>query len=189
MAFEFEYQTERLLLKVLDGSSAAEVLRFYYYNRDIFEPYESTKPSDFYTFEGMKNIVNGEFNVIAKGHGVRYYLFLKNDPRTIVGTVSFSHLHDNGGWSCAIGYKLDRDYIGYGYAFEACSFLIPTVMESCDVMRIIADIMPSNADSLRLIDRLGFTFETVAKQSHNICGKNEDHLRYAILREDVLGKN
>lgn len=188
MGFEFEYKTERLLLRVLDSSSAADVLRFYYYNRDIFEPYESSKPADFYTYDGMKNMVSGEFGVIARGLGVRYYLFLKDDPDYIIGSVSFARLHDNGGWSCSIGYKLDRDHCGQGYAFEACSFLIPTIMESCGVMRIIADIMPTNTDSLRLIERLGFTFEAIARKSHNICGVDEDHLRYVILREDVLGK-
>ena len=57
---KFEYQQDSLVLKVLDTSHTGEVLDFYKRNKDSFEKYETDKPSNFYTYTFIYNLLNME---------------------------------------------------------------------------------------------------------------------------------
>ena len=59
---KFEYQQDSLVLKVLDTSHTGEVLDFYKRNKDSFEKYETDKPSNFYTYTFIYNLLKAEYN-------------------------------------------------------------------------------------------------------------------------------
>lgn len=172
------YNTDRLTLRILDEQYAGIVLDFMTVNKDAFERWDSTRPEKFYTLSYQQTFLSAEKRLFSKGTGMRYWIFLKGDTSSILGSVSFSYLNDSIR-HCSIGYKLAEQYQGNGYATEAASFLIPLIMSEFDIHRIEADIMPSNVSSLRLIDRLGFHYECIAVKSHEILGNPEDHLRFA----------
>ena len=60
---KFSYETNRLLLKILDGSNANDVLRFYLTNREPFEQCEALRPENFYTEDYQRRVLNHEFNM------------------------------------------------------------------------------------------------------------------------------
>lgn len=49
MQMKMNYETQRLELKVLPNTAAAQVLQFYLDNQKIFEKYETDRPKQFYT--------------------------------------------------------------------------------------------------------------------------------------------
>ena len=61
---KFEYQQDSLVLKVLDTSHTGEVLDFYKRNKDSFEKYETDKPSNFYTYTFIYNLLKAEYNAV-----------------------------------------------------------------------------------------------------------------------------
>ena len=83
-----KYETNRLILKVLGPDYAADVLRFYLDDKELFEKYEIDRCQGFYTEGHQRTILNLEYSLCLKLQLVRFYVFLKEDPESIIGTVS-----------------------------------------------------------------------------------------------------
>lgn len=66
--------------------------------------------------------------------------------------------------SLEIGYVLNREYWGKGYAVEGCEALIRNVFEQ-GIHRIYAECDPENKASWRLLERLGFRLEAHLRQN------------------------
>ncbi|MGN1083418.1 MAG: GNAT family N-acetyltransferase [Lachnospiraceae bacterium] len=178
---KLSYETERLQLLICNEEYSAALLDFMTENKDFFAPWEPRRLPAFYTEEFQAQVLRAEFQAMLRSVYLRYYLFLKEDPERIIGTVSFSNLSRGEDKSCRVGYKLAKAYTGKGYAGEALRRLLPELHKELGIHRIEADIMPDNLPSLRLIERLGFSYEGVARSSHEINGVWTDHLRYSYI--------
>ncbi len=177
----FAYETERLHLLICNEEYAPALLTFMTENREFFAPYEPKREPGFYTEEFQTQLLRAEFQAMLHHTYIRYYLFLKKDPTHIIGTVSFSGISRTDDKSCRIGYKLDANHTGKGYATEAIQCLLPELHKHLYIHRVEADILLENAPSLRLIERLGFTYEGVARSSHKVGTTWRDHLRYSYI--------
>jgi len=180
-----QYDTERLSLRILTQSSAPFVLRFFKDNASAFEPWEPSVPQDYYTETYMQRLLAAEFEQFITGKFVRFWVFLKEEPDIVIGTISFSHIIRGSYSCCELGYRFDTQFQGQGYAKESLDFLIPIFMKDQDIHRIQADIHPDNLKSIKLISGLGFKFEGTARESHCIQGVWTDHLRYSLLSSDI----
>jgi RimJ/RimL family protein N-acetyltransferase len=83
-----------------------------------------------------------------------------------------------------IGYTLRREFHGHGYAREAVAAIVDHVLATTPVHRIEASLDPRNVASMRLLESIGFTFETLTRQSYFMRSEWYDDLRYAMLRDD-----
>lgn len=104
---KFEYQQDSLVLKVLDTSHTGEVLDFYKRNKDSFEKYETDKPSNFYTYTFIYNLLKAEYNACIHGKHIRFFLYDNSVSDKIIGSVSFTDIKSSMK-SCVIGYKIDE---------------------------------------------------------------------------------
>ena len=176
-----EYQTERLILRILTTDSLREVLEFQTRNRELFEQYEPILPINFYTAEHQQALLKCEFDLAVKMKTIRYYVFLKTDPSRIIGTVC---LHDIQYFSysyCEIGYKFDQDFHHRGFAKEAVLQVLSIAFYGIGLHRVFARVLPENEPSIRLLRSLGFMEEGVEHECIQIRGAWRDHLRFAIL--------
>ena len=87
--------------------------------------------------------------------------------------------------SCFLGYKVDQRFNGLGVATEAIAASNRYLFEVFGLHRIEANIMPSNLASQRVVEKLGFEQEGLAKAFLKINGKWEDHYRYALRSESL----
>lgn len=174
------YETDRLLLQILNENYSMQVLTFLSRNRSYFDSYELAKENTFYTEEFQKKLLHEEFNQAIKGNRLRFYIFRKDAPQRIIGTVSFGNLHHSF-HSCQIGYKLDPLYQHQGYATEALSAAIDIAAAELKLHRITAYVLPSNQPSISLLERLGFELEGTARDYAIIDGQWHDHLQYAWI--------
>lgn len=182
---QLSYQTDRLNIKILGEECAHLTLKFYKENDLLFSPYETTHPDTYLTLDYQQAILAAETKLLLKSQGVRFYLFKKEDPDQIIGTISFSNLIKGPSSCCHLGYKLAASAQKQGFAYEAIHFLIPEIMSTYHIHRIETDILKENEASLRLIRRLGFTYEGITRKSHEIQGIRRDHLRFSFLYEEL----
>lgn len=178
---KLNYETARLQLLICNEEYSDALLEFVTENKDFFAPWEPRRLPAFYTAEFQAQVLHAEFQAILRCVYLRYYLFLKEDPEHIIGTVSFSNISRSEDKSCRVGYKLAKAYTGQGYATEALRRLLAEIHQGLSIHRVEADIMPNNLPSLKLIERLGFSYEGVARSSHEINGTWTDHLRYSYI--------
>ncbi len=177
----YEYETERLFLRILNPHDAKKVLRFHQENRELFEKYEPDRVPGFYTLSHHEAMLRFELKLAAKLSTVRFYVFRKTDTSRVIGTVCF-HDISRSFYSCTeIGYKFAADCHHQGYAAEALQKGIEVMFQELGLHRINARVMPENADSIRLLERLGFAREGLERESILLHGRWVDHYRYGLL--------
>lgn len=177
----FRLQTDRLILSVLESTYAAEVLQLYQNNQELFDTFEPTRPSNFYTLPFQTAFMQQEYTDIMKGKTLRYYIFLKENPDHIIGSVNFSSIVHGPFSRASIGYKLDACVHGNGYAFEACQAAINEFFSCYKIHRLDARVAPNNIPSIKLLERLGFVYEGIEYQGVEVNGTFQDHFRYGLI--------
>ena len=180
----FRLITDRLILQVEDSSKAEQILSFYERNSMIFDLFEPTRPDNFYTLTYQKAVLQYEYSEIVKGKTLRYYIYLKDSPDTIIGSLNFSRIEHGPFSRTSIGYKIDRDYQNQGYATEACQAAIPVLFSNYKIHRIEARVSPDNISSIKLLEHLGFQFEGLEYKSVEVNGVFQDHFRYSLIAPD-----
>lgn len=75
----FQYETTRLLLKVLRADCAPQVLDFYNRDKELFEMYEIDRVPDFYTVKHLQKVLRYEYSMAVKSQLFRFYVFQKEN--------------------------------------------------------------------------------------------------------------
>lgn len=181
------YETERLLLKVIDESFSEKVLDYYLRNKDFLEEWEPIKSVEFYTLDYQRDLIKKDLINIESGNQLRLWILKKDgyEQDKIIGSVAFSNIIRGAFLSCHLGYKLDKDEINKGYVSEAIKKGIEIMFKDYKLHRIEANIMPKNKASLKVVEKLGFYNEGVAYKYLKINGKWEDHIHMVLLNDDV----
>lgn len=187
MALDITYKTERLVLKVLDKSFADVVLDYNLRNRDFLKEWISLEKDNFYTIKVHKKILSYEVKLIRKLEYLKLWIFKKSDNRfdRTIGTICFSNIIRGNFKSCFLGYKLDKDEINKGYMTEAIEKGIDIMFNEYKLHRIEANIMPKNKRSLKVLEKLGFENEGLAKRYLEINGKWENHTHMVMLSDEL----
>lgn len=181
------YETDRLILKILSKDAAPMVLKFYEDNKEHFEPWEPQRSYNFYTLAYQKASLSAEAMQMSEGKLLRFWVFLKNNPDEIIGTVCFQNILKEPYCSCTIGYKFSRRHLHQGYAMESIRKASQIIFTEYQMHRIEAYILPNNTPSLRLIERLGYHYEGISLSFARIGGKWADHMRYSLINpQDII---
>lgn len=160
------YKTDRLILKTLDGSFAPLVLSYLIKNKDFLEKWETEKSENYFTLNYQKMSLKKEIDNFKIEKALKFWIFKKDKPNQIIGSISLDNIIRGPFQSCFLGYKLDKDEINKGYMTEAVKKIIEIAFNSYGLHRIEANIMPRNLASIRVVEKLGFYNEGLAK---NIC--------------------
>jgi ribosomal-protein-alanine N-acetyltransferase len=81
--------------------------------------------------------------------------------------------------SCFLGYKLDKDEINKGYMTEAIRETVQIMFDEHGLHRVEVNIIPRNARSLKVMEKLKFEREGFSKKYLEINGVWEDHIHFA----------
>lgn len=179
------YETERLILKVVDKSYAELVVDYYLRNKSFLEEWEPIKDEDFYTKQYQEEQLDKELSTIENNSSLRLWVFKKENENKVIGSIGFNNIVRGVFLSCHLGYKLDKDEINKGYMTEAIRKGIEIMFIEFGLHRIEANIMPRNKRSLRVVEKLGFYNEGLAYKYLKINGKWEDHIHMVLLNDKV----
>lgn len=176
-----EFYTSRLILKVLEPNWANEVLNFYRSNQESFEQWEPDREKNFYTLDYQGRMLYYDYLAYEKGTQIRFWIFLKNDPATPIGTVSFHNIVRGVFQSCTLGYKIDQKYVRNGYCLEAVQYACMLIFTKFRLHRIEALIHTDNLPSLQFIEKAGFQREGVRVSYARLNGTWHDHVCYSLI--------
>lgn len=105
-----------------------------------------------------------------------------------IGTCTLFHF-DPRHRQAEIGYALRSDLWGRGLAGEAVTLTIDWGFRALGLQRIEAAIDPHNADSRRLLQRLGFVGGTVAGEPVPADAATGDPERFSLLADDWTARH
>ncbi len=174
-------ETDRLILKALDEDDWKCVLDFLEKGRHIFERFEAEKVPLYYTKLYQKGVLANESAATRGDRYIRYYVFLKEQPEVVVGTVSCGNIMGEPHSVGTLGYKFDEDYWHQGYASEAITKVLSEVFAQLKLHRVMAYVMEGNIPSIKLLERLGFRLEGLCEKNLKVNGQWENHRLYAML--------
>lgn len=100
------------------------------------------------------------------------------------GELNLSNVVRGAFRSAHVGYWMDERRAGNGYIPEALVAVCRFAFEEAELHRLQVSIVPRNARSRRVVEKLEFRCEGLAERYLEIDGVWEDHLRYAVTAEE-----
>jgi len=174
--------TSRLILRPPVESDHLAFQRFEERNASSLSPWRSSGPS----LDRKIQIAQWQ-RELEEERAVRFALFLKDNLEDeIIGFCNFSQIFRGPFQACYLGYQIDSQYEGKGLMSEAVKEAIQYMFEIENLHRIMANYMPSNKKSARLLNKLGFTIEGEAKNYLLINGRWEDHILTSLTNQNWI---
>lgn len=176
--------TERLTLRMADAGDIPAILRYFNDNRAFLEPWEPRKNERFYTDEFWNEQVRRNQEQYQAGTALRLFIFTRDEPGEVIGTVNFTEIVRLAFQACYLGYSLCESHEGQGYMREALRGAIPYVFGQLRLHRIMANYVPHNRRSGAVLKALGFTVEGFARDYLRINGRWEDHVLTSLTNTE-----
>lgn len=175
--------TSRLTLSLLGPKDAGAMLAYYEANRAHLEPWEPSRSASFYSREFWQRQGERAEKDALEGKALRLVIRLRSGPQ-VIGVCNFTNILGGPFQACLLGYGLDQNRQGAGLMFEALTAGTKHMFHTVGLHRIMANYIPDNTRSERLLASLGFEKEGYAKSYLKIAGIWRDHVLTAKLNPD-----
>ena len=179
--------TERLVLRLASERDSEAIVQYYRENREFLAPFEPLRPPGFYTTRFWELQACRSHEDYRAGLAVRFFLFRREEPGTISGYVSLTGITRGPAEFCFMGYNLAEHEQGRGLMSEALREIIHFTFAELSLHRVMANYMPHNRRSGRLLRRLGFQVEGYARDYLMINGQWEDHVLTSLTNTEWHG--
>lgn len=173
---------KKVSIRFLEDADAESLLDLHLRNGEFFQKYSPTFDDDFYTLESKREYISKSIKQREEDKKYSFGIYL-NDNGQLVGDVSLYHIFRGSLQRCFIGYSLDRQYNGRGYATEAVSLAVEFAFNELKLHRVDAGVMLSNTASMRVLEKVGFHREGIEQKGVKINGQWEDHQIFAIISD------
>jgi [ribosomal protein S5]-alanine N-acetyltransferase len=172
-----------VLLRELTPDDADALLELRLRNQDFLRPLEPIRPDGFLTPASQRADLEWALGQRKAGLAYAFGIF-EAETGAMAGRIALSNIV-RGAWrNCTVGYYVDQERNGRGYATEALGLATGFALSHAGLHRVQAGVMPRNAASIRVVEKNGFRFEGQARRYLQINGVWEDHNIYAVTAED-----
>ncbi len=183
---EIGHATPRMRLRTLGHGDADEFLRVVAVSRAEWAPWLPSRPrgsTDADVFEQeLERTTRGR----AAGTHLRLAGFLE-DGR-LAGLFSLNEIVRGPFESAYAAWSVSADQTGRGLGTEGVRALLAIAFseppDGLGLHRVQANVIPRNAPSLRIAEKVGMRREGIALRYLRIAGRWEDHVLFAMTREE-----
>ena len=173
--------SQRLLVRMGEDNDIPSILAYFRGNQARLQPLEPERPLDFYTVPYWQAYLDKSRHEFTAESALRLFVFPQQSGQ-VIGMINFSQMFRGPFQACYLGYSLDLEWEGQGIMFEALQGALHYVFEELGFHRVMANYLPENARSGRLLQRLGFVIEGRASNYLQIGGQWRDHVLTALTR-------
>ena len=170
-----ELETENLIISVLNPDDVELLVKYERDNRSHLSPWEPTRVAGYFGLEETKKRVELNFKNFQLGSSISLVAFDKSKSE-IICLCTFSNIVHGVFQACNLGYSISEKKQGKGLMFEMLQASIQYVFIEYNLHRVMANYIPSNIRSEKLLDKLGFQKEGMAKSYLKISGSWQDHV-------------
>lgn len=177
-------QTKRLILALPRAEDAHQLHAYALRNHEHLAPWSPPAPADWRQFAAYARLVERIAREYESGQCVRFWLRPGHSREgKLIGAVTLGVITLAAFRACYLGYHIDREHEGQGYMTEAVSAAIAYAFDELKLHRIMANYLPHNQRSEKLLARLGFVKEGYAKDYLFIAGKWQDHVLTSLTNQ------
>lgn len=152
-------------------------------SRDFLVPWEPAWHVDELSRFAYRLRLRHQQSLAAEGAGYAFFVFARG-TETLVGGITLSNVRRGVAECAALGYWIGWPFARQGYMTSAVTALKSYAFAELALHRVEAACLPSNAASIRLLQRTGFEREGFAKSYLKINGRWEDHILWGCRREN-----
>ncbi|WP_431792782.1 GNAT family N-acetyltransferase [Xanthomonas oryzae pv. oryzae] len=165
-------------LAVVDPAAMAD---YHTRNRAHLADAMPLRPPVFYTVEGWRRLCIAYRSAVP---GERELQLVLLQGEQVIGTTGFTQIQRGVFQACHMGYGLDAAQQGRGLIHWAATQAIVFAFGPLGLHRVMAQHVPENLRSARVLKRLGFQIEGYARRYLQLNGHWRDHVLTSRLRED-----
>jgi ribosomal-protein-alanine N-acetyltransferase len=174
-------ETERLVLTIPEASAASRYLAFAIENDAHLARWEPPHPEGFFTEGFWRKRIERNREEYLRDMSLRLAIVGRDDRGgPILGHCNYSNFVRGAFQACYLGYSVDRRWEGKGLMTEALRASIAFIFGRLRLHRIMANYIPTNERSGRLLRRLGFVVEGYARDYLYIHDGWRDHIMTAL---------
>jgi ribosomal-protein-alanine N-acetyltransferase len=116
--------------------------------------------------------------------GYAFLIFRRTDY-ALLGGLSISNVRRGVAQAASLGYWIGVTHVGQGHMTDAVKAVLPFAFVTLGLHRLEAACLPHNHASTRVLQKIGFAREGLARRYLKINGVWQDHDLFALLLEDT----
>jgi ribosomal-protein-alanine N-acetyltransferase len=152
-------------------------------SRDHLTPWEPVWQRDELTRSAFRRRVRHYQREAREDLGYAFLIFRDGDDR-LLGGLTLSNVRRGVTQAAVLGYWLGEPFVQQGYMAAAVGVIAGFAFDELRLHRLEAATMPTNAASIRVLERNGFRREGIARRLLKINGAWEDHVLHALVAEE-----
>jgi [ribosomal protein S5]-alanine N-acetyltransferase len=153
-------------------------------NRDHTAPWDPVRDETFYTEPGQRLELDLDQRAWSAGTAYAFAVLDMDDRDRLIGRVALSNVVRGPWQNATLGYWIAQDVLGRGHATRAVRLALRFAFDHAGLHRVQPAIIPRNARSVAVANKVGFRLEGRALRYLKINGVWEDHDIYALTVED-----
>lgn len=173
-----QMKTERLLLRKMEVADSNQL--FHIWSDPLVTQFMNIES---FTTENQATEIIQMFDQLHRDHKAIRYSIIELETNELIGSCGFNFV-DYDNVKAEVAYDISRNFWRRGFATEAVKTLLHYGFFEMQLNRIEAKVDPSNASSIRLLEKLGFQLEGTLRQSEQINEKFFDLNMYSKLKSD-----
>jgi ribosomal-protein-alanine N-acetyltransferase len=152
-------------------------------SREFLTPWEPIWPADDLTRHAFRQRIRRYAEDLRTDQAYPFFMFRREDG-ALLGGLALANVRRGVAQAGSLGYWVGAPYARCGYMTAAVRAMVPAAFEMLRLHRVEAACIPTNAASIRLLEKCGFQREGYARAYLCINGTWQDHLLYARLGID-----
>lgn len=154
-------------------------------SREFLTPWEPVWNEDDLTRTSFRLRVKRAAREIATDEAYSLFIFEQRSDM-LIGGLTLGLVRRGVAQACTLGYWMGQRHAGKGHMSEAVRGALRFAFGELALHRVEAACLANNEPSRRLLERIGFQHEGLARAYLRINGTWTDHLLYAALSSDRI---
>lgn len=176
-----DLHTPRTHIRLPDARDAPMLLRYRRDNQAHLAPWEPSRAAEYYSLAHCAQTIAEGRAFAGQDRGYPLLVF-DPDERQLLATFTFANIVRGAFQACHLGYGVAMHMQGQGLMQEVLRAGLAWAFDALDLHRVMANYLPRNERSARLLAQPGFEREGYAKRYLQIAGVWEDHILTALVR-------
>lgn len=177
------FELKDVNVRLIGSGDESMMVDFYNQNHQHLAPWDPIRGSEFYTIEGWTSRIK-RLNDFHQMNTVFSFIIVDKEDTQVLGTINFTNISGFPIHACNLGYSLAEAAQGKGIMTQALQTCIQWIFKQQNLHRIMVAYMPNNIRSEKVLDRLGFEFEGIAKDYLLINGQWETHRLMSLINQN-----
>ena len=177
------FSTPRADVFYFSETITADLRDYLISNKERLQPFEPARDPEYYKMAAVKRRIKQTIEDHANSRGASFVITPKNSSQ-IIGVIHFTNFVFGVFQACHLGFSIAADYEGKGLMREVLQAALQHVKATFGLHRIMANHLPDNSKSARLLKRLGLEREGYAKSYLKINGVWQDHVLTSLVFDD-----